>query len=58
VDSGHYDGGIKSYYIPKDDKLGYPKREEFSFLYKSLEKSKTIVTSETKDKVLQTYDLR
>lgn len=29
VDSGFYDGGIRSYNIPKDEKLVFPKREEF-----------------------------
>lgn len=44
VEGGLYDGGIKSFSISKEDKQGQPKREEFPFLYKSLEKSKMIVT--------------
>lgn len=44
VEEGKYDGGIKSFSISKDDKQHQPRREEFPFLYKSLEKSKKIVT--------------
>jgi len=44
VEDGKYDGGIKSFSISKDDKQPQPKREEFPFLYKSLEKSKKIVS--------------
>ncbi len=44
VDKGFYDGGIKSYNIPKDDKMALPRRDEYSSLYKSLEKAKTIIT--------------
>jgi hypothetical protein len=38
VDSGYFDGGIKCYNISKDDKLGDPRREDYPFLYKSIEK--------------------
>lgn len=55
VENGFYDGGIKSYNISKEDKVGVPRREEFSFLYKSLEKSKKVVQSNPSDKVVQTY---
>lgn len=44
VEGGQYDGGIKSFSISKEDKQVQPKREEFPFLYKSLEKSKMVVT--------------
>lgn len=38
VESGYYDGGIKCYNISKDDKLGDLRREDYPFLYKSIEK--------------------
>ncbi len=50
VENGHFDGGIKSYNIPKEDKVGVPRREDYPFLYKSLEKSKKIVQSNPSEK--------
>jgi hypothetical protein len=52
VENGYYDGGIKSYSISKDDKQPEPRREEYPFLYKSIEKSKSIVTDGGKDRAV------
>jgi hypothetical protein len=58
VDSGYYDGGIKSYNISRDDKQGDLRREEYPFLFKSIEKSKSIVTDGGKDRAVQHYQTK
>eukprot|EP00347_Sterkiella_histriomuscorum_P016482 403353010 len=44
VESGAFSNGIKSYNIPKQDKQTFPERDSFKFLFKSLEKTKSLIS--------------